>query len=73
MHLPRITKPKLLPSLCKQISIVFDITPEVLSDPGKKEKRKQDAIQRRHALFINLSHFTGKAANLADNTVKKLT
>ena len=29
--LPLMTKPKLFPSLCKQMSIVFDITPEVLS------------------------------------------
>lgn len=26
-----MTKPKLLPSLCKQMSIVFEMTPEVLS------------------------------------------
>lgn len=71
MRLPRITKPKLLPSLCKQISTVFDITPEVLSGAGKK--RKKDTRQRQHALFINLSRFTGLAASLADNSVNKPT
>lgn len=47
MHLPRITKPKLLPSLCKQISIVFDITPEVLSDAGKKKKTEHKTSPTR--------------------------
>lgn len=33
---PLMTKPKLFPSLCKQMSIVLDITPEVLSGAWRR-------------------------------------
>lgn len=37
-----MTKPKLLPSLCKQMSIVFDITPEVLSGALRRDIERQE-------------------------------
>lgn len=47
-RLPLMTNPKLLPSLCKQMSIVFDITPELLSGAlGDGEmKREKEKVMR---------------------------
>lgn len=46
-----MTKPKLFPSLCKQMSIVLDITPEVLSGAlrvgeGRAREREREGCKK---------------------------
>lgn len=50
-----MTKPKLLPSLCKQMSIVFEITPEVLSgafikEPATGKTEDQEKTEEREKI-----------------------
>lgn len=63
---PRITKPKLLPSFCKQISIVLEITPEVLSGAKSDNRDRREAIAS-----LNQHLLLGERPVLVDNQINK--
>lgn len=63
---PRITKPKLLPSFCKQISIVLEITPEVLSGAKRDNRDRREAIAS-----LNQHLLLGERPDQRDNQINK--